>query len=306
MQQNTLDILIQNELVIISSLITIIIALYSLYESLRNKRKFNQLNRESLISKVSIDFNYKTEKETDENKIVKGMITFKNMGTTNIKLIELNFDVKDRSDEIKSAFVPSKYVATDPNFTLEIQPLKSLNLIGFNNSKQLSFTNPSNKYFQVFRSDSAYVYPSNHSLRNFDMDKNINDYIVKKNDEVYNLFKNFDANKEKIIQLLIGNLLIREIRGFQLFPSEHMIQEFVASYSGSGTIILNVDTSSLRFLQRSIIKGEEFKLLVDQCMEAKTMTDELKVKMIDVLKDSLQPSSNEIVDYRKTFLMYLP
>ena len=138
------------------------------------------------------------------------------------------------------------------------------------------------------------------------MDKNINDYIVKKIDEVYNLFKNFDANKDKIIQLLIGNLLIREIRGFQLFPSEHMTQEFVASYSGSGTIILNVETSSLRFLQRSIIKGEEFILLVDQCMEAKTMTEELKVKKIDVLKVSLQPSSNEIVDYRKTFLLYLP
>ena len=171
---------IQTELVLISSIITIIIALYSLYESLRNKRKFNQLNRESLISKVSIDFNYKTEKEIDDqNKIVRGMITFKNMGTTNIKLVELNFDVKDRSDEIKSAFVPSKTNTNNSDFTIGIQPLKSLNLIGFNNSKQLSFTNPSNKYFQVFRSDSAYVYTSDHSIRNFDMVKNINDYFVK-------------------------------------------------------------------------------------------------------------------------------
>ena len=87
---------IQQNSFFISYAITIIIAVFSLYESYRNKRKFDQLNKESLVSKVSVDFDYKTEK-TDNFKIVKGKMTFTNRGTTNIKLIKLNFDVMRRS-----------------------------------------------------------------------------------------------------------------------------------------------------------------------------------------------------------------
>lgn len=297
-----LSIYIQDYLIITSSIITIIIAVYSLFESLRNKRKFNQLNKETLVSKVATDFEYKTEK-IDDKKILKGKITFLNKGTTNIKVVELNFDVKDRADEFEKAFIPK---TPEEKFNTNSEGVHTLDLIGFNNSKQLSFNNPSDKYFQIFRSDSAYVFPNTHKLRNYDMDENLKNFIEKKVNQVYGLFTNYHQNKDEIVQILIGDILIREIRGFQLFPGESMTQEFVASYAGSGSIILNVEASSLRFLQQSVTKGDEFKALVDECMDSEQMDESAKTRMISLLKESLQPSSNDIMDHRKTFLMYLP
>lgn len=293
---------IQYTLFVISSVLGIIIALYSLFESLRNRRKFNQLNRESLISKVSIDFDYKTEKTEQNQKIVKGKMTFTNKGTTNIKMVELNFDVKDRSDEFKNAFVPNG----NENYSTATEGIHSIDLLGFNNSKQLSFKNPQDKYFQVYRTDSAYIPDPKNTMRHVDMNDNLEKYIGRNVNEIYELFKNFDQNKEKIIQKLIGDMLIREIRGFQLFPGESMTQEFVASYTGSGSVILNVEASSLRFLQRSVSKGDEFKILVDQLVDSKQMDEPLKEKLINLLKESLEPSNDAIIDHRKTFLMYLP
>ena len=293
---------IQYTLFVISSVLGIIIALYSLFESLRNRRKFNQLNRESLISKVSIDFDYKTEKTEQNQKIVKGKMTFTNKGTTNIKMVELNFDVKYRSDEFKNAFVPNG----NENYSTATEGIHSIDLLGFNNSKQLSFKNPQDKYFQVYRTDSAYIPDPKNTMRHVDMNDNLEKYIGRNVNEIYELFKNFDQNKEKIIQKLIGDMLIREIRGFQLFPGESMTQEFVASYTGSGSVILNVEASSLRFLQRSVSKGDEFKILVDQLVDSKQMDEPLKEKLINLLKESLEPSNDAIIDHRKTFLMYLP
>lgn len=295
--------LIENYLLVVSSVLGIIIALYSLYESLRNKQKFNQLNRESLISKVAIDFDYKTEKTDQNQKIVKGKMTFTNKGTTNLKMVELNFDVKDRSDEFEQAFVPN---TADEKFSTTTEGIHSIDLLGFNNSKQLSFKNPKDKYFQVYRMDSAYIPDPRDLMRHADMDANLEKFIQRNINEIYELFKNFQANKEKIIQRLIGDMLIREIRGFQLFPGESMTQEFVASYTGSGSVILNVEASSLRFLQRSVTKGDEFKILVDQLVDSKQMDALLKEKLIDLLKESLQPTNDAIIDHRKTFLMYLP
>lgn len=282
--------------------VTMIIALLSLYESYSNRRKFNQLNKETLVSKVAIDFDYKVE-QTDQSKIIKGKITFQNKGSTNIKLTEVYFDVKDRSDELRSAFIPN---TPDEPYSTIVEGVKSIDLIGFNNSRLLSFTNPLDKYFEVYRKDSAYEIPEEGKVQDFDLDKNIHDYIVRNVNEVYDLFKNFDQNREKIIQKLIGDLLIREIRGFQLFPGESLTQEFVASYKGSGTLILNVEASSLRFLQRSITKGEEYKDLVDVSVNAKTMDETTKTKMIEVLDEGLKPSNKDIMDHRRTFLMYLP
>ena len=293
---------IQYTLFVISSVLGIIIALYSLFESLRNRRKFNQLNRESLISKVSIDFDYKTEKTEQNQKIVKGKMTFTNKGTTNIKMVELNFDVKDRSDEFKNAFVPNG----NENYSTATEGIHSIDLLGFNNSKQLSFKNPQDKYFQVYRTDSAYIPDPKNTMRHVDMNDNLEKYIGRNVNEIYEILKNFDQNKEKIIQKLIGDMLIREIRGFQLFPGESMTQEFVASYTGSGSVILNVEASSLRFLQRSVSKGDDFKIFGDQFVDSKQMDEPLMVKLINLLKESLEPSNDAIIDHRKTFLMYLP
>ena len=284
-----------------SFLLALFIALISLYQSYRNKRKFDQLDKERLVSKVSIDFDYKTEK-TEQFKIVKGKMTFTNKGTTNIKLIELYFDVKDRSDELVNAFVPN---TPEEKYTTISEGISSIDLLGFNNSKQLSFKNPHDKYFEIFRTDSAYVL-DNDSISEYKMDQNLSRYIEKRINEVFELFKDFKNKKEEIIQKLIGNMLIREIRGFQLFPGESLTQEFVASYKGSGSTILNVEASSLRFLQRSINKGEEFKTLVDQCVEAQMMDEAAKAKIIEVLKESLEPATADVMDHRKTFLMYLP
>ena len=290
---------IQSNSFLLSTIITFIIALVSLYQSYRNKRKFDQLNKERLVSKVSIDFDYKTEK-TEQSKIVKGKMTFTNRGTTNIKLIELYFDVKDRSDELVKAFVPN---TREEQYSTISEGINSIDLLGFNNSKQMSFKNPYDKYFEVFRTDSAYVL-DNENISKDKMDQNLSSYIEKRINEVFELFKDFKSNEKEIIQKLIGNMLIREIRG--LFPGESLTQEFVASYKGSGSAILNVEASSLRFLQRSINKGEEFKALVDQCVEAQTMDETTKAKIIEVLKKGLEPATADVMDHRKTFLMYLP
>ncbi len=296
-----LDLLgeIQGNSFLLSTIITFIIAVISLYQSYKNKRKFDQLNKESLVSKVAVDFDYKTEK-TDQFKIVKGKISFTNKGTTNVKLVELYFDMKDRVDELKHAFVPN---TPEEKYSTITEGISSIDLLGFNNSRHMSFENPGDKYFEVYRRDSAYVNPDK---PDFDMDDQLTNYIDQKINEVYGLFQNFESNKEIIIQKLINDLLIREIRGFQLFPGESLTQEFVASYKGSGTIILNVEASSLRILQRSITKGEEYKALIDQAVDAKTMDETLKEKIKKVLKESLQPAHTDVMDHRKTFLLYLP
>ncbi len=164
-----------NPIPAVSYAITIAIALVSLYESYKNKKKFDQLNKESLVSKVAIDFDYKTEK-TDKYKIVKGKMTFTNKGTTNIKLIKLNFDVKNRNDELEKAFVPN---SPDEKYSIISEGVNSLNLLGFNNSKQLSFMNPEDKFFQVFRTDSAYVMPKGAKSINLILPESINDYVDK-------------------------------------------------------------------------------------------------------------------------------
>lgn len=292
---------IQDNSFLLSTLITLLIALVSLYQSYKNKRKFDQLNKESLVSKVRVDFNYETEK-TDQFKIVKGQIKFTNKGTTNIKLVELYFDAKDRSDELQNAFVPN---TPDEQYSTISEGISSIDLLGFNNSRHLSFKNPQDKYFEVYRRDSAYV-SSAKAASNFNLNDQLNKYIDNKINDVQKLFTNFEENKETINQKLIYDLLIREIRGFQLFPGESLTQEFVASYKGSGSIILNVEASSLRFLQRSITKGEEFKALVDQAVDSKSMDEILTAKIKDVLKESLEPATTDVMDHRKTFLMYLP
>ena len=300
--QDLISWIADNFLYAFSYSVTMFIALLSLYESFNNRRKFNQLNIETLVSKVAIDFDYKTEK-TDQFKIVKGKITFQNKGNTNIKLTEMYFDVKDRSDELLNAFVPN---TSDEQFSTIMEGINSIDLLGFNNSKQLSFTNPLDKYFEVYRKDSAYEIPEVGPVQNFNMDQNIHNYIVRNINEVFKLFSDFESNKDSIKQKLIGDMLIREIRGFQLFPGESLTQEFVASYKGSGTLILNVEASSLRFLQRTITKGEEYKDLVDKCLDAGAMDETTKSKIIDVLEESLKPANTDIMDHRKTFLMYLP
>ena len=165
--------------------VTMIIALLSLYESFSNRRKFNQLNKETLVSKVAIDFDYKTEK-TDQFKIVKGKITFQNKGSTNIKLTELYFDVKDRSEELKGSFVPN---TPEEQYSTIMEGISSIDLLGFNNSRHLSFMNPLDKYFEVYRRDTAYEIPEEGSVKDFDMDKNIHTYNEQKVNEVFKLFK---------------------------------------------------------------------------------------------------------------------
>jgi hypothetical protein len=300
--ESLLDWAQNNPIQVVSYLITVAIALFSLYESYKNKKKFEQLNKESLVSKVAVDFDYKTEK-TDNFKIVKGKMTFTNRGSTNIKLVKLNFDVKDRSDELEKAFVPN---TPEEKYSTISEGVSSIDLLGFNNSRQLSFKNPSDKYFEIFRTDSAYVVPKGKYISDITMEQNLNTYIEQNIEKVYDYFKDFETNKDKIKELLIGNLLIREIRGFQLFPGESLTQEFVASYKGSGSIILNVEASSLRFLQRSMNKGEEFKALIDKCVDSKVMDETTKLKIIELLKASLHPANTEVMDYRKTFLIYLP
>ena len=288
-----------NPIEVFSYLVTITIAGISLIQSWRNKRKFEQIEKESLISKVAIDFDYKVE-QNDKERIVKGKITFQNRGTTNLKLVKLNFDVKDRSDELEKAFI-----SKDASFKNPVEGINSLQLLGFNNTKQLFFTTETNKYFKVHRNDMAYVGKKTSNIRTLDLQENIKNFIEEKEKQLDQLFKNFELNKEEITSILINELLIKEIRGFQLFPQETLTQEFVCRYEGSGPVILNVEASSLRFLQRSISKGEAFKELIDTILEKKLFDEELKKQFVQLLNESLAPSAKEVIDHRKTFLLYL-
>ena len=294
---------------LLASSVAAIAALYSIIQSYLNKRRLTQLEKEKFTSKVLVDFSYSLLPSMPVGrKLLKGTLTFKNQGATNIKIIRLSLDGKDRTDEFVNAYHPT---SSNETFSPLEGKLENVRIVGFNNSKQLGLEKPKDKFFRLFKEEASYLRARDDKagkIRSVDIRSNIDTYIRESMDRIREHSQSStDQNNKTFSALIFQELLVKAMRGLQIFSGGSFQQEFMISYEGSGIMILNSEASSLRMLQRSIAANEEFKEIAGQLVDEKKPLDTgTEAHLTNLLHESLQPSSDEIIDQRQTFMVYLP
>jgi len=280
-------------------------------------RKMKQFEKEKLAVKLNIDFNYELI-ESDKDKICHGIIKWSNMGLTNIKIIKLNIDARDRSKEMVKSYLPPE---NNPNSTLTpySKKIENMKLVSINNHKLVNFSNNVEKgEVKIIRNDLIYgLELTSREKRNLresgeevdvdslEMKQNITNYINNKVSVLKEKYLESDKNKEILIQFLFFNTLVKDLRGIQLFPEETREQEFFLTYEGEGIIYLNVETATIRLQLRSIDAIELYKALSDQIVDSRELTDSHVKKFKKILNLIILPAALGIHKQKSNFLIYL-
>ena len=78
--------------------------IYGAIRAWLSNRKMKQIEEEKLSSKLSMEFSYDLIKYGDTN-MCKGIIKWSNLGLTNIKIIKLNIDIRERENELQERYM---------------------------------------------------------------------------------------------------------------------------------------------------------------------------------------------------------
>ncbi|KKN38879.1 hypothetical protein LCGC14_0749000 [marine sediment metagenome] len=293
--------------------------IYGAIRAWRSNMKMKQIEAERLSSKLSIDFTYDLIKSGETN-LCRGVIGWTNLGLTNIKIIKLNIDIRDREDELRESFLPS-----DGNLKSEYIPftnkIEHLEIEALNNHKLVNFSNDFDKgEVKIFQDDPIYgLALSSKEKRKlkdkaeevdsdiFEIKKNISNYIDAKINKLIVIFSNKDREgfKKHLIKFLFSETLVRELRGIQLFPQEKKEQEFYVKYKGEGIVYLNVETATIRLQLKNIAAFEEYKSLGDKILDLEELPDLIIKKFRNLLTLIVSPTSLEIHKHKSNYLLYL-
>ncbi len=262
---------------------------YGAIQSWITQRKTRQISLEMLMTKIDMSFSYNIF-ELDDHKVLHGIITFKNLGTTNLRIPEFQIDGEDRSKQFAKAYQGEDFSAVN-NF--EIQRFS-----GVNNSHLVKFGMTGSRSFFIKYTDNIYSKREGR-VRILDMKSNISRYISEK------IEKMKESDRESLQEYFFKTTLGKEIRGFQLFPGAEKTQEFMLEYEGTGVCYLNVETTTVRMLQSSIDEYERLKSLGDEIVQLGRLDLEHEEKFRNLTQSSLTPASKELERQKETFLVYL-
>ena len=280
---------------------------YGSIQSFLTQRKMKQVEVERLTTRLDIDFHYSTISTPDYN-LLHGTVSFENKGETNLKIIRLNIDGRDRSPEFTKSYNQNRSGAST-NFVPLQEQVTSLNIVALNNYKQVYFSNSSTeKEFRIFKPDLIYAREIGQKIREVeDVKGNINAYIREKIEQLrFILEKKAAANiEQELHNFLFLEMINKELRGLQIFPNAVLNQEFFVKYSGTGVVYLNVETSTIRFLQETIKDVEQYKVLADYIIRTKKLDEELIEQLTTTIRRIVMPESQDIHKQKESFLVYL-
>ncbi|KKM16582.1 hypothetical protein LCGC14_1684390 [marine sediment metagenome] len=293
--------------------------IYGAIRAWLSNRKMKQIEEEKLSSKLSINFNYDLIKSGETN-MCKGIIKFSNLSLTNVKVIKLNFDIRDREDELRESYLPTEN-DLESKFKPFAKRIDDIKLIAVNNHKLVNFSNDSKKReVKIFQDDPIYGLKLSakqkrklkESGEEVEIDalkikRNISYYIENKITKLHEIFSNKESGefKKTLVQFLFNETLVRELRGIQLFPEETKDQEFFLEYKGEGIVYLNVESATIRLQLKNITAIEEYKSLGDKMIDVEELTDQLVEKFRNLLTLIVSPASLEIHKHKSNYLIYL-
>ena len=293
--------------------------IYGAIRAWLSNRKMKQIEEEKLSSKLNIEFTYDLV-ETGESDICRGVIKWSNLGLTNIKIIKLNLDIRDREDELRESYLPPSD-NSESMFNAFGKKIDEIELVAVNNHKLVSFTNNfRKKEVKIFQDDPIYGLQLSskeksklkESGEDIDVDVlkikiNINSYIENKINRLKEIFNRKESEnfKKTLIKFLFTNTLVRELRGIQLFPQETKDQEFFLKYKGEGIVYLNVESATIRLQLKNIVAIEEYKSIGDEIINTEELSDHLIEKFRNLLTLIISPSALEIHKHKSNYLIYL-
>lgn len=293
--------------------------IYGAVRAWLSNRKMKQIEEEKLSSKLKIDFTYDLIKSGETN-ICRGIVKWTNLGLTNIKIIKLNIDIRDREKELAESYLPPEN-NTESLFNPLDEKIENLEFVAVNNHKLVNFSNNNRKQeVKIFQDDPIYgLKLSSRQKRKLkesgeevevdvlQIKKSITSYIENKINRLREIFSNkeYEGFKEELIQFLFYDTLVRELRGIQLFPQKEHNQEFFLKYIGKGIVYLNVESATIRLQLKNINAIEEYKSIGDEIIDAEKLSEQLIEKFKNLLILITSPSSLEIHKQKSNFLIYL-
>ncbi len=293
--------------------------IYGAIRAWLSNRKMKQIEEEKLSSKLNINFTYDLIK-SGEIKMCRGVVTWSNLGLTNIKIIKLNIDIRDREDELRKSYIPSESNVKS-SFNPYSKNVDEIELVAVNNHKLVNFSNDLKKgEVKIFQDDPIYGLKLTsrqkrelkESGEEVDMDvlkikRSITQYIDNKIIRLQEVFstKGKEDSQKSLNQFLFNETLVRELRGIQLFPQEIKDQEFFLKYNGEGIVYLNVENATIRLQLKNIAAIEEYKSIGDEIIDAEELSDLLIGKYKKLLNLIISPTALEIHKHKSNYLIYL-
>jgi len=297
-------------------------AVAGIYGAIRawlSNKKMKQIEEEKLSSKLNINFNYDLIKSGETN-VCRGIVKWSNLGLTNIKIIKLNLDIRDREEELRESYLPPED-NLESLFNPFSKKIDNIELKAVNNHKLVNFTNNFRKReVKIFQDDPIYGLQLSskqksklkESGEDVDIDVlkikiNIKRYIDNKIKRLKEIFsrKESEEFKKILIKFLFTDTLVKELRGIQLFPQESRDQEFYLTYKGEGIVYLNVESATIRLQLKNIVAIEEYKSMGDELIDAKVLSDILIEKFRNLLTLIISPTALEIHKHKSNYLIYL-
>ena len=293
--------------------------IYGAIRAWLSNKKLKQIEEEKLSSKLNINFNYDLIKSGETN-VCRGIVKWSNLGLTNIKIIKLNLDIRDREEELRESYLPPED-NLESLFNPFSKKIDNIELKAVNNHKLVNFTNNFRKReVKIFQDDPIYGLQLSskqksklkESGEDVDIDVlkikiNIKRYIDNKIKRLKEIFsrKESEEFKKKLIKFLFTDTLVKELRGIQLFPQESRDQEFFLTYKGEGIVYLNVESATIRLQLKNIVAIEEYKSMGDELIDAKVLSDILIEKFRNLLTLIISPTALEIHKHKSNYLIYL-
>ena len=129
--------------------------IYGAIRAWLSNRKMKQIEEEKLSSKLNINFTYDLIKSGETN-MCRGIIKWSNLGLTNIKIIKLNIDIRDREDELRESYLPPGN-NLESSFSAFSKKVDEIELVAVNNHKLVNFSNDLKKgEVKIFQDDPIY------------------------------------------------------------------------------------------------------------------------------------------------------
>lgn len=293
--------------------------IYGAVRAWLSNKKMKQIEEEKLSSKLNINFTYDLIKSGETN-MCRGIVKWSNLGLTNIKIIKLNLDIRDREDELRESYLPPE---NDPQseFNPHAKKIDHLELVAVNNHKLVNFSNDFRKReVKIFQDDPIYGLQLSsrqksklkESGEDIDIDvlkikMNIKHYIDNKINRLKEIFsrKESEGFKKNLIKFLFTDTLVKDLRGIQLFPQETKDQEFFLNYKGEGIVYLNVESATIRLQLKNIVAIEEYKSIGEEVIDAEELSDYLIEKFRNLLTLIISPTALEIHKHKSNYLIYL-
>ncbi len=291
--------------------------IYGAIRAWLSNRKMRQIEIEKLSTKLDIDFNYELFSSNGE-KMCRGVISLSNLGLANIKIIKLNIDISDREEEMRRSYKPPEN-NPESSFTALLNKVENLELVAINNHKFFNFSNDiDNGLVRIYQDDPMYglelsskqrreLKEGGEDINEIDtlkIKKNILDYVDKKVARLKKIFSN-GTNKENLKEFLFNDIMVKDLRGIQLFPEEERNQEFFIRYKGEGMVYVNVESATIRLLLKNIEAIEKFKLICDNILDLNRLTDDVIKKFKRILKLIITPAALELHKQKSNYLLYL-